>query len=825
MAANSSIYLCRYNNYANHEEKKLGKTIQSMDIGSTSNYGRVDFMSGIDFNPGDGVNTTLICNRNNEDAADYIFVLDEPMLRQPSSRWFILKSDRLRNGQYRLTLKRDLIADFYSDIKDSPIYVQKATLDNDDPMIYNDEGIKFNQIKTSQTPLPDATNCGWIVGYCQSDGGAKTITRTLVNKPTYTYSKISDCPIYKYVGTDTKFVVDYQASLYAVDRNSTDKRFKLCIASTTRGGTVGTEVSPATDNVWYEYADWDMDVPVNDYALTVLTRSGFGTNAVRNEAMNRLATSMAAHIDSIDSKLVGAAVYRQSAESLNAYDILQTYLNTAIYDSSTGKTYTARMTVGSTSLGTGFRDVSDADEAVASFIKTAVDEANSAPAASVSSIAYAGPDSAKPVYLLCEPLIAKVSVELTEIASVSTEITIAWPESTMPLNDMPYSMFCIPCPVDGKTPNVKLSSWSMPQVSKELAMGVASSLATGLGGTEGGFIYDLQYLPYCPIADLRAGKEHQLVDGEFIWVKTASVSKFLPIIFCPKSSFELTIPKTVLVSNKKVSHCCDRYRLMSPNFANFEEFDPAMNDGVAGFHVNCTYKPYTPYICVHMIYGGLYGSDFEDNRGLTLGGDFSLPVMSDAWTNYQIQNKNYANIFDRQMAYNEQMQVYNRVSDYTGAVAGSLQGSASGFMMGGAIGAVVGGVASLGAGITDAAMNESKYQTTRQYQIDMYNYNLQNIQAKPDTLVKTSSININNTTWPVIEYFTCTDKEKQVFREKLEYNGMTVMRMGTLSEFMNDTGRQYFQGQLIQCDNFHGDANMFAELQNAIAQGFHIIGG
>ena len=75
----------------------------------------------------------------------------------------------------------------------------------------------------------------------------------------------------------------------------------------------------------------------------------------------------------------------------------------------------------------------------------------------------------------------------------------------------------------------------------------------------------------------------------------------------------------------------------------------AKNGGVSFFNIDCTYKPYNPYIHVNPNFGRLYGGDFDDSRGLIVGGDFSLPQTTSAWESYQLSNKNFQASFDRQI--------------------------------------------------------------------------------------------------------------------------------------------------------------------------------
>ena len=72
---------------------------------------------------------------------------------------------RTRGNQYKLELKRDGISDKYSQIVNAPCFIEKGTIGSNDEAIYNSENMAFNQIKTEENLLKDATGVGWIVGY------------------------------------------------------------------------------------------------------------------------------------------------------------------------------------------------------------------------------------------------------------------------------------------------------------------------------------------------------------------------------------------------------------------------------------------------------------------------------------------------------------------------------------------------------------------------------------------------------------------------------------------------------------------------------------
>ena len=95
----------------------------------------------------------------------------------------------------------------------------------------------------------------------------------------------------------------------------------------------------------------------------------------------------------------------------------------------------------------------------------------------------------------------------------------------------------------------------------------------------------------------------------------------------------MSIPKegqTATAEELKVANECDMYRLVSPNFSGQFEFSLAKNGGsISKINVDCTFKPYTPYLHLNPDFGGLYGQDFNDARGLICGGDFSIARVTD----------------------------------------------------------------------------------------------------------------------------------------------------------------------------------------------------
>ena len=284
--------------------------------------------------------------------------------------------------------------------------------------------------------------------------------------------------------------------------------------------------------------------------------------------------------------------------------------------------------------------------------------------------------------------------------------------------------------------------------------------------------------------------------------------------------------------SRKLSNECDLVRLVAQNYSAIFEFSPAKSGGVDGFLADCTYKPWAPYIHILPKLKGLYGDNFvsiDDARGLICGGDMSLPQLSNAWANYQLQNKTYQEMFDRQIKNMDVQNDINRqgalaqliASPITGGSAGAAAGAQSGGVYGAAAGAAVG---ALGGGITagiDYANNIKMMEENKQYAIDMYSYNLQNIQAIPTSLTKTSALTYNTRVWPFIEYYTCTDAEKDALKDKIKYNGMTVMKVGKLNDYLLGEDN-FYKGKLIRLPDVKIDGHMAFEIYNELNKGVYL---
>ena len=233
------LLLKGFNNYFNRIVKKYS-TLADYKANSSS---FLEF-SSINFNPNDGITTEQIFGGGlapaiqdegdqvlfweGNGAPDYIVCWEQgdgvALIR---NRWFVLESVRLTAGQYKLALKRDVLADHINEILNAPCFVEKGFVnDVDNTLLYNSENSQYNQIKKSEDLLQDTTECGWIVGYV-----AKNFGTTTTLQPGAISADDAD-PIAYIDEADLPFTVSTSAptTVIAADSTKTDLNVMLPIA-------------------------------------------------------------------------------------------------------------------------------------------------------------------------------------------------------------------------------------------------------------------------------------------------------------------------------------------------------------------------------------------------------------------------------------------------------------------------------------------------------------------------------------------------------------------------------------------------------------------
>lgn len=811
MATNNSIlYLLSYNNYFNRIVKRENTVEDYLEF---SVYDPLV----CNFNPADGINTEHVFNTSylvNTPEADYVLVLDATT-REINSRWFIIGASRQRGGQYHLSLRRDLAADFYDDIITAPCYIEKATVPTiSSPLIFNSERFLVNQIKKGETLLKDKTGCGWLVGYVSTQSPPNDITVSIpadgLNYPT---------PPIPY---DT--MIGYRSNGVYKNEDGFIVEFVGAVGGTTYGWALTANVNGET---------WARNINAPDYYSKILFNVG-QTDAIRNQTMASISASVIQQQDALRTALYASNEQLETRIKLTANEY-ETLL------SMNGQTYsdgTNIFTVGVSAIGVEKRvrnNVNASDGAAYSILFGIVDdysENNPYHPESGSGIRYE-------VYV--DRL--NVSVERASVPAVEGVIK----SSAAILKDAPYRMFA--CPVG--TPTTTLDGINnITTLNGNLAKNLCSTIATLLGGTGTSFIYDLQYLPYLPAREFMDVEEDNKIflgrgteDVDYTLIKNTETDEIVQyLLWASKSNFSFVINSPIPVPESvvefKVAHETQFCRLVSPNYNGSFEFKPTSNRGVTGFEVNCTYRPYQPYIHLNPIFNqdGLYGGDYNDERGLVCSGNFSIDIVDSAWIDYQIQNKSYADAFNRQIENMEQtyqiQRAQQREAGIINAATSAISGAATGMMIGSLKGAPVAGVAGAAAGLIGGELSkyglerdlmyaQQLHEESKSYLEDTHALSLQNIQALPYTLGKVSAFTTNNKIFPFVEFYDATEEEKEILRNKLYFDGMTIGAIGSISNYIGATP-SFISAQLLRMTTIPEDYHLVAELANELHKGYYI---
>ena len=822
-----TLYLLRYNNYYNRIVKKLNTLDEYLE------YQVGEPVVNKNFIPNDYVSASVVVNNWLDEFPDYAIVVDDTDI---VSRWFVIDSNKTSTHQYKFSLFRDTLADYLDEVMTAPMFIEKAPLSNNDPFIFNTEGMTFNQIKTDEIILKDRTKTPWLIGFIGTDNpeGDTPYKFNFERKinPTYSLTNLSEY----------ESITGITAKAY---RSIQDWGYQVY-------GESGTGGITALDYKWTLSFNSTGALPTsypNGATLGFSYVVGNSNSCLNMADMSKANEVLIKYIQTIGSYETNKSLLMEQT-GFEGEDLWTKAINEngkIIYASEEGKYY--KVVVDSDIVWETNKVVNG------THAWNVLTWATSQVIPGTTLQKYANVDYNNDTFgYLLRYKRATVSIVPYEGIPVDSKEVIISPGRNV-LSDAPYCMFAIPYYANKWC--VNNGTVGKGSMGPEIALDFVNSMSKALTGV--GQLMDIQLLPYCPLQELiEGGTGHEPgyinisnltdnADYQFIKIDEEYDSGIM-MFWCTRSTFtfdieqyidnpfsEIAIGETVLRPGKNYStklwNETTKYRLCAPNFSSAFDFSPAKNGGVANFNVDCTYKPFQPYIHINPIFSGLYGSDFNDARGLIYTGDCSITQLLDSWQTYQWQNINYEKTFQRQIENMDIQHKYQALEEKIGAAMGTVMGGLVGANTGGmlsagnpigiAAGAGVGAIGSLVSGIADININTKLRDEAKDYAIDMYNYNLGNIQALPTTISKVSAFTANNKIFPLVEIYKATDTEVEAFVNKLKYTSCTVMRIGTLREFTNYKVNDidYFKGQLIRldiADDFHIVNTIAGELKKGV---------
>lgn len=757
----------------------------------------LEVFNNINFNPNDSVDTELIINWDGP-VPNYVLETANYPIMLEGSRWWVISHTRTRSGQLKLQLHRDLIADNYLDITTAPAMIERGKLGSNDPYIINDEGLTFNKIKRSEELLKDETGLPWIVGYIAAPQAGETDTEVSYNVgQSFDYSGDSDTTwtYGQYVrqnGVKSSANLKYTHTIWAKESISAQGRYFTYGDQT---GYVATQHPTTIGGIALKYPETVVSTTV------FLDRLGRAFNE-QFSSLNMAANSTLDYNNTLVNTLksLEGKVVKIGADTFKRVRVVEQDFTYTV-NAQPGTTYFDRMS---------------------QFITTPLTPTNPLFSGTPDADSFDLVITGKQYYL--------------DLDTIYDEIRLTIPTTRNLLDDAPYSMFAIPYGTIG------LSSPGFLSIgigSEELATRVASLICEKLGTK----VYDVQLLPFCPVRRAISSTTglylNNMTEGvDYTFIKHSASGTAINngiMLWATSSEFTFDINKlAILPDDRKTVNQCYSYRLCSPNYSAIYEFNLAKNNGLQGFNVDCAYKPFSPYIHVYPTPAGgsLYGEDFNDPRGLICAGDFSMPATSDQWELYEINNKNYNNMFNRQIETMDLTHKIQRTESYVNATVGTIQGGVSGagtaaLMSGGniyaAIAGGVGGAAASGVGAYfDIKHGEQLRANERDQAFDLFRMNNENIQAMPDTLTKVSAFNPNNKIFPVFEEYSATDTEIEAFKNYIKWYGMKVGRIDTIENFIWPT-EEFVKASIIRFpETVAGDSYYINSINNELQKGVYL---
>lgn len=795
---NLNVY--NYNNYINRIVKFENNLL---DYGTP-----IYTQTGVNFKPNNEINTTQILNYDG--TGNYLVVYDDD--NNIVSRWFIIDSERTRQGQYELSLKRDVVVDNYNLALNSPMIINRGMVNHNNSLVFNDEGFSFNQIKQSETLIRDRHSYyPYIVLYCAKNMTSKSgisVSTSFTGNFDLEISTPLENSIYK-AGTynssaqsmDLLFQFTAQYSTHGVSNN-----WRFYKYTTSNGNLVDDGASPYPPQV----------SPITQNIISN------NTTGLKNPLNTALSSS---HMTQVLSAYKNGQTGKITDADKAIYDNIISTGGLKIKDS-TGKFYqiTATRTTKTNSNIRISPSVSGYNNLV-NYIKDEFPEftPNDLQPSTTSFYPFYATTTEYEYTLYAEYLANETfTVDVDPTGKVHTD------DSECNIILFPYDNITV---VTDGTHYITIDRDTQLNIARTIAREYTNSV-----------IYDMQLLPYAPPSFLPCASYNTLhlevldekqyttfeynneLKGVMLW---ADVSNF---------SYNINMPITVNENaiDYKIASNCDLYRLCSPNYNGQFEFNVAKNGGIDYFNIDVTYRPYNPYIHINPNFKNMYGNDYNDCRGLICQGDFSLPITGDAFAQYELNNKNYLNVFNRNI---EHMDFENKyamrdatIGAITGTLGGITQGAMVGAMSGGGVygaiaGGVIGGVTSLTGGVIDISTLRDKQRENKTLAVDMFNYQLGNVKALPYSINKVTPLTYNNKIFPILEYYTCTDVEKDILRNKIKYNSMGLNIIDTISNlklnYTEDNDIHFYSGNLIRIEDSI-EEQVADDLYNELMKGVYV---
>lgn len=735
----------------------------------------------VSFHQGDGIFCEQVVNADFEDFVfDYLVTYSaDDQDQNVASRWFVISKSDNRKGQVNVSLKRDLVSDYWADLKKADFMMERGNLDfgedgddwrAPDPLLFQPEDQVYNQIKKEEYKLyrfgypssgsEDDIEPAWLVGY---------IPKNLTGWQTVRVPAISD--IY---AAETLWGIDLTPTFgYEGVPNNEEDAYNI-IAMPLKDCMVRYNATLSPGN-WRQYAKVSLAV------MSQLAAKGFVIDLQL--------------LPYIPGETLGSQGSLAGVASWNPGDGIYTSKNFMVMTEGIQKGFCPGDAAAS--YQTGQPGVVDLPS-----------DWNTG--GSLESFAYVS-DSGQ---------------VQAEAKNVRGYVLKSWTfqSGTLFFSSSDYSF-------DNSTMKITFVN--------QYYNGFIDQVNNGLGHFEIVYRETSASAPFTPVIfalstsretfEIGINSQSAVVDSEISPddLKKEKATKTYRIVspnhdgvyeWTPAMNYNFVLNSSLGLTEWK----CDFSRFTAA--IALKPFDPYIRIQPNYSFADSSYTVEDP---------GFYGGNFDDARGLICGGDFSLSRMSSVWEEYKLNNKNFASSFSRGIQSMETRKVWQAYSDVIGLGGATVGGAIAGGLKGGVPGAIGGAVAGLGSGLFSGLKNQALAEEAINAAKSQWSMNISAIQARPESLTKVSAFDPDNKIWPFLEIYDCTDEEKNLFEKRMIMTGMAGHKFTTLENQMKGSVAyplvvdskyyQRFEGIVVKMpEGVDADPAMIEEISREMRMGLFI---
>lgn len=698
--------------YGNYNDQRVADTT---DLAGEFAASRAVFeQEDVNVSYNDGLMITLVANVGDDliESVNYATITDGDVIRP----FYVLSYAYLRKGQYEIALKLDTVLYKLDFIKNARGNVFRGFVNNDNPVIYNNEGIEVTQVKIAEYPLYPLINnrkadMGWYAVYADrklgtspDDTGKMQFKLSNTNiMEDESYGWLDNYPFSKYINNPTLFHSISESHVFQNATNIIDNG-EICELSEQCYKLDASGVSRYNGHdAWWKRVglieptvyigfllDGWMKQPIeydNGKYCSFWVRKLIGGGwEYEGEGIHRVGPT---YYNIKNSDLI--VKYHLKKADLESRQSWKQNITIPAANQKTRSQIEAEngkiLKIGARYYRVSVETVRHPDtlvrgnsnDYIQTFLKNKIFNGSSAEPVEDVLLDELNQEIADFTELYSEnknrdPGIVnhlitshEVSLTLEEIDEIGSGLVIGTYGGDGTLlkagpSEEPYKLLLFPY---GKLRVINDESDKEIVVTESIVKNIVSNLIHDYPGA----IYDVQKIPYAPINLThyfiifpRDGYARVLGDGDRgeMYILSEGDQPYAIFFNAEKTTGTLNIDSAISYKgsgDRKLDTVTLKSNIVSPSHKTVAEYEYVKNNYGSRFVVTTDLKPYTPYFNIDFVADdqGVFFSNYNDGRGINIAEDFSLTMFTDEFEAYKRNNSTYLQSFNSQQEYQQAM--------------------------------------------------------------------------------------------------------------------------------------------------------------------------